>query len=308
MQEVLEKYIDYLRAERNFSPYTVRNYTSDLLGNRFRGVEKGFFQFLVARGITTLREVDRRVLRDFSGWLMGQGVARSSIARKLSAVRSLFRYLEREGLLSANSIKKTRSPKLERKLPPFLTVKEAYKLIEALETSTPVGLRDRAIMELLYASGIRVSELVGLDVSRVDLAAREVRVLGKRSKERVALMGEPAARALRTYLEGGRPVLVGDRRDRGALFVNRYGGRLSPRWVQKMVAKHALALNREAHPHTMRHTCATHMLEGGADLRVVQELLGHVSLSSTQVYTHVTRSQAKKIYLAAHPMAREGVE
>ena len=305
MQEVFDRYVDYLRAERNASPYTVRNYSNDLVGNTKRGTEKGFFQFLRLKRIDSLDDVDKHTLREYIGWLMEQGVVKDSIARKLSAIRSFYRYLTREGMLSANPLEKTPSPKLDKRLPSFLTVEETVRLLEAPDLSSPVGQRDRALMELLYASGLRVSELVSLNLGQIDLDTNEIRVMGKGSKERMVLMGEPAARALATYLEEGRPELLGEKRS-NAVFVNRYGERLIERRVQKILDRYANAIDigKRIHPHMLRHTFATHLLDGGADLRVVQELLGHANLSSTQIYTHVSKSQARKVYLSAHPMAK----
>jgi len=304
MQEIFDRYIGYLQAERNASNYTVRNYTNDLLGNYQRGTEKGFFQFLRARNIDSLEKVDRHVMRDYTSWLMQQGIAKASIARKLSAIRSFYRYLEREELLQANPVKKSSSPKLDKRLPSFLTVEETVRLLQAPDLSKPEGQRDRALLELLYASGLRVSELVGLDLDQVNFITNEIRVWGKGSKERVVLMGQPAAEALNSYIKEGRHKLLSGK-NINALFLNRYGGRLPARRVQKILEKYSRNIDKRVHPHTLRHTFATHLLDGGADLRVVQELLGHAQLSSTQIYTHVTRSQARKIYLSAHPMARK---
>ena len=297
MQAVFNKYVDYLEAERNASPYTVRNYTTDLLG---------FFHFLRDRDIDSLKDVDRHVLRDYLSYLMEKGFVKASIARKLSAIRSFYRYLLREEIISVSPVADTSSPKLDRRLPSFLTIEEVKRLLEAPDLSTPQGLRDRALLELLYASGLRVSELVSLNLEQVNLDTNEVRVWGKGSKERIVLMGQPAARALSTYLTRGRPELLG-KKGTSALFLNRYGGRLIERRVQRILEKYAgvAGIGRRVHPHMLRHTFATHLLDGGADLRVVQELLGHASLSSTQIYTHVSQSQAKKVYLSAHPMAQE---
>ena len=306
MQEVFDRYINYLEVERNASPYTVRNYCTDLLGNYKRGSEKGFFQFLRLKKIGSLGEVDKQTLRDYLSYLMEQGVVKASIARKLSAIRSFYRYLAREEILTADPVQKTSSPKLDKRLPSFLTTDEMRRLLEAPDTSTPQGQRDRALLELLYASGLRVSELVKLNLEQVDLDNREIRVWGKGSKERMVLMGEPAARAVTAYLTQGRPELLGEKR-RNALFLNRYGERLTERSVQSILEEYAniADIGKRVHPHMVRHTFATHLLDGGADLRVVQELLGHASLSSTQIYTHVSKSQAKKVYLSAHPMAQE---
>ncbi|MFC1955215.1 site-specific tyrosine recombinase/integron integrase [Chloroflexota bacterium] len=294
MQEIFNKYINYLEAERNASAYTVRNYTNDLLD---------FFDFLKARRIGSLKEVDRHVLRGYMSHLTEQGRVKASIARKLSAIRSLYRYLLREDMVSASPAAAASSPKLDKRLPLFLTTTEVKRLVEAPDLSRPEGQRDRALLELLYASGIRVSELVSLDCNQVNLNTNEIRVWGKGSKERVVLMGEPAARALRHYLQQGRLVLLGEKRS-NALFLNRYGERIPSRRVQKILEKYARTIDKKVHPHMLRHTFATHLLDGGADLRVVQELLGHAQLTSTQIYTHVTKSQARKIYLSAHPMAQ----
>ena len=309
MQEVFNRYINYLEAERNVSPYTVRNYTNDLTGNYKRGSEKGFFQFLKLKGIDELGEVDKRTLRNYISWLMKQGVAKASIARKLSAIRSFYRYLAREEILPNNPLREASAPKLDRRLPSFLTIKETVRLLKAPDLTNPQGLRDRAIIELIYASGLRVSELVKLNLEQINLDSGEIRVWGKGSKERLVLIGEPAAMAISNYISEGRPKLLG-KKGRDALFLNRYGRRLSERIVQMTLEKYATmaGLDKRVYPHLLRHTFATHMLDGGADLRVVQELLGHASLASTQIYTHVTKSQARKVYLSAHPMARKDDE
>jgi integrase/recombinase XerC len=304
MQTIVDRYVNYLRAGRNASPYTIRTYLSALIGNKVRGKEKGFFQFLFARKINSLEAVNKQTLRDYMYWLMQQDVARSSIANKLSAIRSFYRYLHREELIKENPLEKITSPKLDRRLPIVLTTDEIIRLLAAPTTEKPVGQRDKAILELLYASGLRVSEIVNLNLPQVDLHEREARVVGKGNKERIVLMGEPAAKALTTYLEDGRLKLLGEKKTE-AVFINRSGKRLIVRRIQKIIDHYAKAANitRKIHPHILRHTFATHMLDGGADLRVVQELLGHASLSTTQIYTHVSKSQAKKIYLAAHPLA-----
>jgi tyrosine recombinase XerC len=297
MAEAFDKFIDYLIVERNASPYTIRNYRGDLLG---------FFTFLGKHNIKSLDEVDKNTLRDYLWQLMEQGFARSSIARKLSAVRSLYRYLQREEYISTSPAATMSSPKLDRRLPSFLGKEEAAALVEAPNTTTPAGLRDRALLELLYASGIRVSELAGLNMDNIDGGTREIRVWGKGSKERVVLMGEPAANALMEYIQKGRPYLVKNDSTK-AVFLNQNGGRLTVRSIQSIVHEYAgnTGLDKKVHPHMIRHTFATHLLNGGADLRVVQELLGHASLNSTQIYTHVSKAQAKKVYLAAHPLAKE---
>lgn len=299
-------YIHYLEVECNASPYTIRNYRNDLLGNYLRGSEKGFFQFLEQRGIATLKEVDKHIVRDYIAWLMAYGIARGSIARKLSAIRSFYRYLVREEMLAENPLADAASPKLDKRLPSFLTVSEIELLLQAPDVTTADGQRDRAMIELLYASGLRVSELVSLNPEQVDLDSREIRVWGKGAKERRVLMGKPAAAALAAYISQGRATQLGNKQS-NALFLTRGGERLPARAVQKILAAYAVraGINKRVHPHMLRHTFATHLLDGGADLRVVQELMGHAKLTSTQIYTHVTKSQAKKVYLAAHPLARQ---
>lgn len=306
IQEALNSYWSYLEAERGLSPYTVRNYTSDLIGNRARGTEKGFFQFLQMKHINSLDEVDKPVIRDFISWLMAQGVVKSSIARKLSAVRSFYRYLVREEKVSRNPLEKASSPKLDRRLPSFLTVEETVRLLEAPDLSTPQGMRDRALLELLYAAGLRVSELENLNLEQLNLETDEIRVWGKGSKERMVLIGAPAAQALQNYLADSRPAFLGKKK-MDAVFLNQYGGRLPARRIQKIMDKYArkAGIGKRVYPHILRHTFATHLLDGGADLRVVQELLGHAQLATTQVYTHVSQSQARKVYQSAHPMARK---
>ncbi|MCD6452943.1 MAG: tyrosine recombinase XerC [Dehalococcoidales bacterium] len=297
MQEVFNRYINYLEAERNASRYTVRNYTHDLMN---------FFSFLNGEGISSLNEVDRLIIRDYLAYLLDEGLVKASIARKLSAIRSFYRYLLREKIVSVSPVANTSSPKLDKRLPIFLTLDEVMRLLEAPDLTTPQGQRDRALLELLYASGLRVSELVGLNIAGVNLKDKEIRVLGKGAKERLVLIGNPAAMALRTYLNQGRLKLLGEKIT-PALFISRDGKRLIARRVEKLVGKYRrlAGITKRVHPHTLRHTFATHLLDGGADLRVVQELLGHANLASTQIYTHVTKTRARKVYLSAHPMAQE---
>ncbi len=297
MEELLDKYVRYLAVERSLSPYTVRNYSTDVLH---------FMKFLDSEEVHSLEDIDHSDVRNYLGQLLDAGTVRASISRKMSALRSFFRYLNREGIIDNEPLNRVSSPKMEKRLPSFLTSEEILSLLNAPDDSTPQGFRDRAILELLYAAGLRVSEIASLDENSLDLESRQIRVWGKGAKERMVLMGEPAAEAVKQYLEYGRVKLQGQE-STGALFLNRYGKRIAERRIQYLLKKYAgqAGISRRVHPHMLRHTFATHMLDGGADLRVVQELLGHSNLSSTQVYTHVTRSQMRDRYLEAHPRSNE---
>ncbi len=295
MPAPLQDFVSHLQAERHVSRYTVRNYSRDI---------GEFLSFLQERGVPSAEAATRELVREYLVWLNQRGIVRASIARKLSSLRTFYRYLQQEGRVESNPMALVSSPKKERRLPNFLTDQEVKRLVETPHPTTPQGMRDRAILELLYSAGVRVSELAGLDMDEVNLPMQEVRVWGKGGKERVVLLGVPAARAIEEYLLRGRPHLGGKG---AALFVNRFGKRLTVRQVQRLIKGYALkaGLEKRVHPHLMRHTFATHLLDGGADLRVVQELLGHASLASTQVYTHVSQAQARKVYMKAHPRARE---
>ena len=304
LQQHIGAYRRHIAGERGLSLRTQQSYLDQV---------QRFAEFLDLRGVMDPSEVDRGILRQYVASL-GQGDYRkSSIALKLSAVRSFFRYLVREGFAPQNAlwVKRSReakalAPKLDQRLPSFLTQEEMVRLLAAPDLSTVYGIRDQAILELIYAGGLRVSEVSGLDVDNVDLQRQELRVWGKRAKERVALMGAPARDALHRYLQDARPDLLPERRRTAALFLNRYGQRLSARSIQNLVKDCARRVGLDpdrVHVHTLRHSFATHMLDGGADLRVVQELLGHSSPSTTQIYTHITTTQAKKVYEASHPLA-----
>lgn len=310
-QSLFQRYVAYLEAERNFSPYTIRNYVTDLKGSKNI---KGLIPFLKEKGIETPINAGRFDIRDYLTYLAEQKIVKASIARKVSSMRSFYKYLEREGIISVNPMQYISSPKLDRRLPSFLTNTEINRLLDAPDAEDAYGRRDRAFLELLYASGLRVSELAGLKLEQVNLETREIRVIGKGSKERIVLMGEPAARALEVYIEEARdliprikPTSRTNKRKTRAIFINNDGYPLTERSVQEIVQKYAdlAGIGKKVHPHMLRHTFATHLLDGGADLRVVQELLGHADLSTTQIYTHISKNQAKKVYLSAHPMARE---
>lgn len=297
-KKALEDFGSYLAAEKNVASATLIAYLTDL---------KQFAVYVQS----TLgpeagpEEVDRTLVRRFLGWLNVLQEKKSTIARKLVALRVFYRYLLREGRVEINPVELIRSPRQEKRLPKYLPYNEIIKILEA-PPPTPLGLRDRALWETLYASGLRVGELVNLNLEDVDLIRGEIRVRGKGQRERLAPLGRVAIAALKDYLVRGRPLLAA-RGEAGekALFLNYRGGRLTSRGVRDRLDYYVkkMALAAGVSPHTLRHCFATHMLERGADLRVVQELLGHVRLSSTQVYTHVTPEHLRQVYQKAHPRA-----
>ncbi len=292
---VVSEYADHLRAARQLSPYTVRNYVGDLVP---------FFMYLDKRGVHQLDNPDRRLLRGYLAWLIEIGYERPSVSRKLTALRQFYRYMKETRGVKSDQVEYLSAPRLDRRLPDTATLEQLELLLTEPDTRTPVGTRDKALLEVLYASGLRVSEAHGADLADLDLAAREIRVIGKGSKQRVALLGTPSVQALELYLENGRPALSG-KRSGTALFLNKFGIKLSVRGIQLAVKKYALkaGLDPDFHTHTLRHSFATHLLDGGADLRVVQDLLGHASPATTQIYTHVSAESARRVYLAAHPRA-----
>lgn len=285
----------HLRDERMLAGHTVAAYLRD--ARQLAG-------FCAAHGIAAPSEVEPLVLRRFLAALAEEGYARASLARKSAAVRGLFALLARRGLVLADPAAALGSPKGERRLPKVLTVAQVERLLAAPDASTPTGQRDRALLELLYASGARVSEAVGLDVDAVDLVGATVRLFGKGSKERLVPLGEPACLALERYLGHGRQAQLVAGHGASALLLNGRGARLGVRDAREAVERAARAAGLgKVTPHTLRHSYATHLLEGGADLRAVQELLGHVALSTTQIYTHVSREHLRSTYERAHPRA-----
>jgi len=293
MNREIAGFLRYLDRERNASPHTIRAYAADL--------EQ--FQAHLAEEMGRagrLDDVDHLLIRGFLARLHRSGLKKVSAARKLATLRTFFRYLCREGILERNPARALLSPRTERRIPTHLEESEIATLIE-VPGETDSARRARAILELLYATGIRCAELVGLDLGDVDLAARTVRVLGKGSKERVIPFGRPALAAVSAYLLARR-----NARPRSqALFVNARGGRLTDRWVRQIVTDRVkqVAMTRRLSPHALRHSFATHLLERGADLRSIQELLGHASLSTTQRYTHVNARHILDIYKKTHPRA-----
>lgn len=308
MHQELERFINHLQAVRNASPNTVRSYTTDI---------KQFLAFLDDEGLVTEPwHIDAKVVRRYMARLHRLGIGKTSSARKLSSLRAFFKYLVRRGLMSSNPTIGLSTPKIEKRLPKFLREEQINALMQMPNLAEPIGLRDRAILEVLYATGARVSEIVGINLDDLDLTNGEIRVLGKGSKERVTFIGRPAQEALDAYINFGRSKLLAKRKDgvtENALFLNRFGRRLTVRSVHRLLDKYFSDVSEEIKisPHVLRHTFATHMLEHGADVRSIQELLGHSSISTTQIYTHVTRERLKEVYDQAHPRARveeSGVE
>ena len=314
MREHLRAFLEHLELNRNASPHTVRAYDSDL---------SQFLQRLAlfrGRRLSELTpaDVDHLAIRDFLSELHERGNSRASAARKLTAVRTFCRYLRREGLIENDPSALVGAPKREQKLPAHLEIGEMEQLLAMPDATTPLGRRDRAILELFYASGLRLSELVGLDLEDVNLGGRVVRVLGKGRKERIVPFNRTTERAIRDWLKdrasiGSAPAPdarsgkgANHARRREPLFVNYRGGRLSTRSVDRLV-RHYVSLCSTRFgisPHALRHSFATHLLQRGADLRAIQELLGHARLSTTQRYTHVNAAELIDVYRKAHPRAR----
>ncbi len=286
MNRYVDKFISYLTTEKNYSSHTIVNYRLDL---------ENFLDYI---GKTPIKKVDYQLLRRYLAHLRTQNLKPRSLSRKLSSLRSFFKYLFREGYIKESPAVLLMSPKLDKPLPKFLTESEMTAFIEAPKGRGEYAKRDRAILETLYSTGIRVTELTGLNMSDVDLIGNIAKVSGKGKKERLVPIGRKATEAIKDYLDCRASTPQ-------ALFLNKHGTRLSDRSVRNITTKYIrrTSVNREISPHVLRHSFATHLLNRGADLRSVQELLGHVNLSTTQVYTHVTTDKLKKVYDQAHPRA-----
>jgi integrase/recombinase XerC len=301
MQESIQSFLDYLQFQKNYSPHTIKNYRRDLLE---------FDSYLTRDGQgapVDPAQIDHISIRDFLSHLHQRKNAKSSIARKLAAIRSFYRFLYSQGKVSANPARLVRNPRLPDRKPRFLSLYEVETILGLPDGDTDRGVRDRAILELLYASGLRVSELTQANVEDLSLDQQLVKVYGKGRKERLVPFGGKAEKALRDYLDRRTTLLRRQKsaREPNALFLNLRGSRLSPRSVernlQQYMNKSALLLN--VHPHMFRHSFATHLLNNGADLRCIQELLGHKSLSTTQKYTHLSIEELLRVYRSSHPKA-----
>lgn len=302
LKKYIELYAFFLKNEKNYSNYTIISYRNDLIQ---------FFNYLKLYRILKddkIEYVDRNVMRKYIVYLKKSDYSARSISRKISTVRSFFKFCLREGIIKVNPTINLITPKIDKKLPYFLYLQEANKLIETPLKNTIFGIRDRAILELLYGTGIRVGELVNLNICNIDLYEKTIIVFGKGSKERILPLGNPSIMAIQEYLTSRnlfeKKIFV-NKNDLEALFLNRLGGRLTTRSIRRIIIKYMkmAGLNKKISPHVLRHSFATHLLGGGADLRSVQELLGHKSLSTTQIYTHITKERLKTIYKKSHPRA-----
>lgn len=298
--QYIDEFLTHLRIEKSASKLTLVSYRTDL---------DQFFAFLAQRYRIRCEEVpveylNHRNVRDYLANLQDSGMSRSTMARKLAALRSFVRYLCRENILPSNPIASVSTPRQEKRLPRFLYPAEVNMLLAAPDSNKTSGMRDRAILETLYAGGMRVSELVGMNIVDINFEEDYIKLRGKGDKERIAPLGTKAKEAVQEYMEYSRPVLLakGDKAEE-ALFLNKFGGRLSARSIRNIINKYVdeIALTQKVSPHTLRHTFATDLLNGGADLRSVQELLGHVRLSTTQIYTHLTKEKIKTIHTETHP-------
>lgn len=305
MQKYIDDFLKHLKYERNASPHTLRNYEIDLVQ---------FYDHVAPpdkegkRREVPIHALDNLTIRDFMATLYEQKKKKSSIHRKVAALRTFFKYLNREGIVETNPAKMVASPRVERTLPNHLSIEQMIRFIELPDTDTVLGKRDRAMLELLYASGLRVSELVGLNINDIDFVHQTVRVKGKGRKERIVPFGDHARAALQTYIGVRGELLVEaepDKIDPLAVFMNYQGTRITTRSVGRMVDKYVKLCAGIQHisPHSLRHSFATHLLDAGADLRVIQEMLGHVRLSTTQQYTHVAMDKLMEVYDKAHPKA-----
>lgn len=300
MQAAVQSFLRHLRIERNSSELTLKSYGDDF---------ESFYDYLKDRlgQLPEVGDLTVNVLRGYVTYLHECEYARSTIARRLACLRSFFKFTTREGITSGNPAKALRTPRAGRKLPHFLTTEQVATLLEAPPANDPMGLRDRAILETMYSAGLRVAELVGLNLADWDRAANILRVLGKGKKERIAPVGAYAAKALDRWLEVRVADPTAPPEEREAMFLNKFGRRLTTRSIGRMLEKYLLTtgIDTITSPHTLRHSFATHLLDGGADLRAVQELLGHKSLTTTQIYTHVSTRRLRETYEHAHPHANK---
>ncbi|SHH30907.1 tyrosine recombinase XerD subunit [Thermosyntropha lipolytica DSM 11003] len=296
MEKYRELFMAYLTYERGLSPNSVAAYNRDL--------EK-FYAFLQEKGMNNkIEDIGRDDILEFLAWQLNHGMAHTSVARSLSCLKSFYKFLQMEGYIEKNPVLNLETPKVKRKLPAVLSVEEIEKIMQQPNVLTPLGIRDRAMLELMYGTGVRVSELLSLKLDDINLTAGFLRCLGKGSKERIVPVNKTALDWVQRYLARARNFLIKNHLEK-SLFVNANGRRMSRQGFFKILARYAeqAGIKKEVTPHTLRHSFATHLLENGADLRVVQELLGHADISTTQIYTHLTTSRLREIYNRCHPRA-----
>jgi integrase/recombinase XerC len=306
MEQLIAQFLEHLRYERNVSEHTLRTYASDL--NQFLAYLAPADPKTGKRSLPEIRQIDHITIREWLSTLHTAQKKKTSVARKLAALRTFFQFAVREGVMELNPAKLVSTPRLEKKLPKHLSIEEAIKFIETPDVETDLGKRDRAMLELLYATGVRVSELTKMGLADVDFKNKLIRVTGKRRKERIVPFGDEARESLKGYLtvrDGFLDNAPISERDDQALFLNYQGTRITTRSVGRMVEKYIriCAGMHDISPHALRHSFATHLLDSGADLRDIQELLGHARLSSTQIYTHVSMEKLIEVYDKAHPKA-----
>ena len=297
MLDLVNKFERYLKIEKNNSTHTVHNYVQDVTV---------FLEYMQQNGITKVACIDYDCVRSYLSYLYTKGLSKSSVSRNLSALRTFFKWLLREGDIDSNPMELVTSPKKDKKLPTYVNYEDIEKILKIPDTSTSLGKRDSAILEMLYSTGIRVGELISIKLSDIHLSQRMITVFGKGSKERNVLFGDILASKLKLYIEEGRKDLLKNKCS-DILFLNHHGSPLTERGIEDILNRIIKKgdLDFSIHPHIFRHTFATHMLDNGADLKVVQELLGHENLSTTQIYTHVSNDRLRRVYLSAHPRAKE---
>ena len=297
LKEAFQSFLTYIESEKQYSDYTVLNYQEDL---------KEFQKFLTQESITELEEIEFSTIRNYLVYLYQKKYAKKTISRYISTLRSCFKYLTAEGIISLNPTILVSNPKLDKTLPHYLNEQEIEILLDAEKESTPLGIRNETMMEFLYSTGVRVSELVSITMDDLHLGERKLTVLGKGNKERVVLYGGRLEELLNLYLKEARPLLLKGKQS-DYLFLNKDGRKLTTGGVRDILRREVKksGLKQKVTPHMLRHTYATHLLNGGADLKSVQELLGHENLSTTQIYTHVSNERLRAVYLKAHPRSKE---
>ncbi|KAA8446715.1 site-specific tyrosine recombinase XerD [Weissella paramesenteroides] len=294
-EDVLVDYLHYLTVERGLSANTKHSYQQDLVQ---------FFQYLIAEKYDTLTAVDRFTIMAFLGQLEQKGKSRNTIIRMVSTLRKFFEFVQMNNLITSNPMDQVDSPKKAQHLPAVLTLEEVEALLQVPDTNTPLGLRNRTILEVMYATGLRVSELVNLRLDNLHLDLGLIQTIGKGDKERIVPIGDVAVKWLENYLNNSRP-LLGKQQDPHVIFLNDHGHQLTRQGVWKLIKQWVkqAGITKDVSPHTLRHSFATHILENGADLRIVQELLGHADISTTQIYTHISNKRLTEVYEKAHPRA-----